>query len=137
NLEGAFQVERIGRTVVDDPALGMAQRAHRGMAHRLGHLARELVTRLPLSRVETELHPVELPEDVVGKVQLPVAANVHLAPPADTRADRAARRALPRPAHRAARRAPRRTPGFRWRARAPSRAVSDRRRRARPALPRR
>ena len=48
------------------------------MAHCLGHLLRQRVSPLPLARVEAELHPVELGEDVVRKIELAVAADVDL-----------------------------------------------------------
>src|SRR5207247_6497934 len=60
DLERALEVESVRRPVVDDPALRVTERAHRRMAHRLRHLARQLVALLPLPGVLAALLPIAL-----------------------------------------------------------------------------
>ncbi len=48
------------------------------MAHRFRHLPRQRLPLLALARVQAELHPVELGEDVVGQIELTVTPDVHL-----------------------------------------------------------
>ena len=69
DLEDGVEVERVGRPVVDDAPVRVAQARGRRMAHRLDHALRETVARLALSRVEADLHPLELREHVVGEVE--------------------------------------------------------------------
>ena len=69
NREHLVQVERILGTVVEDPPLRMAERADRGMAHRLRDHARELGSTPPLTGVQAELHPLELREHLVLDVE--------------------------------------------------------------------
>src|SRR5438105_8282606 len=78
DLEHALQHQRVGRPVVDDPSLRVAEAAHGGMAHRLDDLLRQPVCVLSLSRVERELHPLELRERVVGEIERSVAPDVAL-----------------------------------------------------------
>jgi hypothetical protein len=80
DFEGALEVELVGRPVVDDPSLRMAECAHRRMPHRFRHLPRQLVAPLALTRVEAELHPVELCEHVVREIERAVGADVDLRP---------------------------------------------------------
>src|SRR5689334_24086180 len=62
SFECALEVECVRRPVVDDAALRMAERPHGRIAHRLGHLSRQLVARLALPRVQarSEEHTSEL-----------------------------------------------------------------------------
>ena len=76
DLVDPVEVERVLGPMSDQPPCRMAEAAHRGMTHRLGHSRGQLRARRPLTRVERELHPVELGQDVVGKVERAVAPDV-------------------------------------------------------------
>ena len=78
DLERPLEIESVRRTVIDDPPLRMAQRTHGRMSHRLRDLARQLVALLPLPGVQAELHPLELREHVVGKIERAVGPYIHL-----------------------------------------------------------
>jgi hypothetical protein len=55
------------------------------MSHRLRHLSRQFLTRAALTGVERELHPVELVEHVVRKVERAVREDVALNAAQDTK----------------------------------------------------
>ena len=78
DLEDRVEVECVLGAVPDEPALRMAQAAHRRVAHRLRHLRRQLRARRALARVQAQLHPVELGEDVVREVERAVGTDVAL-----------------------------------------------------------
>jgi len=80
DVENALEVERVLRPAVDEPALGMAEAAHMRVAQRLLDALCHLAPRHPLPAVHARLHPVELGQDVVGKIEPPVGEDVALDP---------------------------------------------------------
>src|SRR5205823_6487270 len=83
DLEQPLEIDRVRRAVLDDTSLRMTDRAHRWMARRLGHPECELLARLPLPRMHRRLHPLELGEDVVRKIEAAVVQDVALGPSQD------------------------------------------------------
>ena len=64
--------------MADQPAGRMAEAAHRRVSHRLGHARSQLLARRALAGMQRELHPLELGEHVVGRVERAVGADVAL-----------------------------------------------------------
>src|ERR671919_3188339 len=82
-LEHALQVERVLRPPVDVPALRMAEAADVRVSQRLLDTLRHLPPRHSLPPVHACLYPLELREDIVGKVEPPVGEDVALDPAQD------------------------------------------------------
>ena len=74
----------------------MAEAAHVGVAQRRHDTLRHLGSRHPLSAVHARLHPVELGQDVVGKIEPAVGEDVAFDPAQDAegREERVGRRDL-------------------------------------------
>jgi hypothetical protein len=84
DLEHALQVEGVLRPPVDVPALRMTEATHVGVVQRLLDALRQLRSRHPLTAVHACLYPLELGENVVGKIEPPVGEDVALDPAQDT-----------------------------------------------------
>ena len=81
--EHALEVERVLGPAGDEPARRMAEAAHVGIAQRRQDTLRHLGLRHPLSAVDARLHPVELGQDVVGKIEPAVGQDVAFDPAQD------------------------------------------------------
>src|SRR5215213_8508583 len=64
--------------MVDDAPSRMAETAHRRMLHGVRDLPGQVLPAVSLAGMEAQLNPVQLTEDVVGKVELAILPNVHL-----------------------------------------------------------
>jgi hypothetical protein len=82
-LEHAVKVEGVLRATVDVAAFGVAQAAHVGVSERLLHALCHFRSRHPLASVDARLHPLEIREDVIGKIESPVGEDVALDAPQD------------------------------------------------------
>src|SRR5919106_654164 len=85
HLEYALQVERVLRPPVDVPALRMAEAAHGRVPQRLLDTLCHLPPRHSLATVDACLYPLELGEDLVGKVEPSVREDVALDPAQDAK----------------------------------------------------
>ncbi len=83
DLADRVEVERVGRPVVDDSSLGVAEAGGGRMPHRLQDPLGDPVAWLALARVQADLHPLELGEHLVGKVERAVREDVGLDPAQD------------------------------------------------------
>ena len=83
DLEHALEVEGVLRAAGDEPARGMAQTADGRVAQRLLDALGQLASRHPLPAVHARLDPVELGQDVVGKIEPTVGQDVALDPAQD------------------------------------------------------
>src|ERR1019366_7378298 len=79
-VEHSLEVESVLRAPVDYPALGMAEAAHVRVAQRLLDALGQLPSWGALPGVDTGLYPVELGQDVIGKIEPPVGEDVALDP---------------------------------------------------------
>src|SRR4051794_2902130 len=83
NFKHALQVQGVLRPPVDVAALRMAETTHVGVAQRLLDALRQLPSRHSLTAVHARLYPLELREDVVGKIEPSVGEDVALDPAQD------------------------------------------------------
>jgi hypothetical protein len=80
HLEHALEIERVLRPCVDVAAGGMTQATHVWIAQRLEHARGHLPSRHPLPAVHARLHPFQLRQDAIGKIEPTVGEDVALDP---------------------------------------------------------
>jgi len=80
DFEHALRVEGVLRPTVDVAPRRMAEATHARFAQRCFDALGHVPSRHPLPTVHAFLHPVELGEDVLGKVKPPVRKDVALNP---------------------------------------------------------